>query len=77
MITGLTREQVKAVADHLDNVVGNNFHDSVVSALYEVGWADFGDSEGISDGDVYKIKMELALGYLQEYKEYYDKKHSE
>lgn len=77
MTTGLTREQVKAVADRLDNVVGNNFHHSVVSALHEVGWAGFDDSEGISDGDVYKIKMELALGYLQEYKDYYDKKHSE
>ena len=74
MIGELTREQIKAIADRLDGVVGNHFHDSVVSALYEVGWADFGDSEGISDEDVYKIKKELALGYLEEYQNFYNKK---
>ena len=74
MIGELTREQIKAIADRLDDVVGNHFHDSVVSALYEVGWADFGDSEGISDEDVYKIKKELALGYLEEYQNFYNKK---
>lgn len=75
LVNKLNKEQVSAIADRLDNVVGNHFHDSVVSALHEVGWADFGDGEGISDGDVYRVKMELALGYLQEYKDYYDNKH--
>ena len=73
----LTREQVSAIADRLDVVVGNEFHDAVCTALNEFGWGKFGDGEGISDMDVYKIKNELALGYLKEYKDYYDKKHGD
>lgn len=74
MTTQLTKEQVSAIADQLDSVVGNNFHDSVVAALHAVGWNGWGE-EGISDEDVYKVKVELALGYLKEYQDYYDKKH--
>ena len=70
----LTKEQVSAIADRLDNVVSNHFHDSVVSALHAVGWDGWGE-EGISDEDVYRVKIELALGYLKEYQDYYDKKH--
>ena len=73
----LTREQVSAIADRLDVVVGNEFHDAVCTALNEFGWGKFGDGEGISDMDVYKIKNELALGYLKEYQDYYDKKHGD
>tara|TARA_B110000003_G_scaffold148395_1_gene149478 strand:- start:148 stop:444 length:297 start_codon:yes stop_codon:yes gene_type:complete len=72
----LTNEQVSAIADRLDVVVGNEFHDAVCTALNDFGWGEFG-GEGISDMDVYKIKNELALGYLQEYKDYYDKKHND
>ena len=28
-----------------------------------------------SDEDVYRVKIELALGYLKEYQDFYDKKH--
>jgi len=38
----LTNEQVSAIADRLDNVVGNHFHDSVVTALHAVGWDGWG-----------------------------------
>lgn len=72
----LTNEQVSAIADRLDVVVGNEFHDAVCVALNEFGWGEFG-GEGISDMDVWKIKSELALRYLQEYKDYYDKKHND
>ena len=72
----LTNEQVTAIADRLDEVVGNEFHDAVCVALNEFGWGEFGD-EGISDMDVWKIKSELALGFLQEYKDYYDKKYED
>jgi hypothetical protein len=72
----LTREQVSAIADRLDEVVGNEFHDAVCVALNEFGWGEFG-GEGISDMDVYKIKNELALGYLKEYQDFYNKKHND
>ena len=72
----LTNEQVSAIADRLDVVVGNEFHDAVCTALNEFGWGDFG-GEGIRDMDVWKIKNELALGYLKEYQDYYDKKHKD
>lgn len=73
----LTNEQVTAIADRLDEVVGNEFHDAVCIALSEFGWGEFGDGEGIDDSDVYKIKSELAMGWLQEYKNYYDKKYED
>ena len=72
----LTREQVVAIADQLDEVVGNHFHDSVVAALHAVGWDGCGD-EGISDEEDYNVKVELALGYLKEYQDFYDKKHGD
>ncbi len=72
----LTNEQVTAIADRLNEVVGNEFHDAVCIALNEFGWGKFGGGEGIDDMDVYKIKNELALGYLNEYKEFYDNKHN-
>jgi hypothetical protein len=53
----LTKEQVIAIADRLDNVIGNHFHDSIIAEV---------DKE-IEDEDVYEIKKELALGYLEEY----------
>ena len=53
----LTKEQVIAIADRLDNVIGNHFHDSIIAEV----------DEEIEDADVYEIKKELALGYLEEY----------
>ncbi len=53
----LTREQVIAIADRLDNVIGNHFHDSIIAEV----------DEEIEDADVYEIKKELALGYLEAY----------
>jgi len=73
----LTREQVSAIADRLDVVVGNEFHDAVCTALNDFGWGKFGDGEGISDMDVYRVKNELASGYLKEYQDYYNKKHND
>ncbi len=71
----LTNEQVKAIADRLDEVVGNEFHDAVCEILNGTAWCNFTHlREGIADGDVYRIKNELALGYLNEYKQYYDNK---
>ena len=63
MITmdGLTKDEIKEIADRLDNCLGDNFHDLCVNA---VGYTE------ISDSDVYEIKKELALGYLEEWSKY-------
>ncbi len=52
----LTREQVIAIADRLDDVIGDHFYDSIIAEV----------DEEIEDADVYEIKKELALGYLEE-----------
>ena len=64
--TNLTQDEIKEIADRLDNCLGNNFHELCVDII--------GDKE-VEDNDVYKIKLELANGYLDEYKQYYDNKH--
>lgn len=53
----LTQEQIRLIADRLDAIVGNNFHDAILTET---------DLE-IEDSDVYEIKKELALSYLEEY----------
>jgi|TARA_B100000767_G_scaffold131876_1_gene125262 hypothetical protein len=71
----LTNDQVTAIADRLHEVVGNEFHNELCTALNQYGWGDIKSGDGISDMDVYKVKMELALGYLKEYQYYYNQKH--
>jgi|TARA_B110000914_G_C15509990_1_gene470288 hypothetical protein len=53
----LTKEEIVAIADRLDNVIGNNFHDAIIAEV---------DDE-VDDADVYEIKKVLALGYLEEW----------
>lgn len=54
----LTNEQIKEIADHLDEVIGNNFHDCVVNVV----------EHEIEDDEIYTIKRNLALSYLEEYR---------
>ena len=54
----LSKEQIEAIADRLDDVIGNHFHDAIIAEV---------DGE-IDDADVYEIKKVLAEGYLAEYK---------
>lgn len=54
----LNKDQIEAIADRLDVVVGNHFHDAIIAEV---------DSE-INDADIYEIKKVLAEGYLAEYK---------
>jgi len=44
MITmnGLTKDEIKEIADRLDNCLGDNFHDLCVNA---VGYTEISDSE--------------------------------
>jgi len=56
----LSKEQIEAIAERLDDVIGNHFHDAIIAEV---------DAE-IDDADVYEIKKVLAEGYLAEYAEY-------
>ena len=49
----LTKEEISAIADRLDEIIGDHFHDAIYSTL-----GAFRDQE-ISDEDVKKIKDEL------------------
>lgn len=60
----LTKEEIVAIANRLDDVIGNHFHDSIIAEV----------DEEIEDEDVYEIKKELALGYLEEWTKYQKQK---
>jgi hypothetical protein len=54
----LTKQEIEAIADHLDEILGNNFHDAICNTINE---REFGDSKymEVSDEDVRRIKDEL------------------
>jgi hypothetical protein len=54
----LTNEEISAVADRLDEVIGDHFHDAILSVLFERE-DDFSSDEEISDEDIQRIKDEL------------------
>jgi hypothetical protein len=54
----LTEEEIEAIADRLDEILGSNFHDAIYSTLQ--GFRSDEDMEGgVSDEDIRKIKNEL------------------
>ena len=54
----LTKEEIEAIADRLEEIIGDHFHDAIYSTLH--GWRSDEDLEGeVSDEDVRKIKEEL------------------
>ena len=56
----LTKEEITAIANHLDSVIGGHFHDAIYISLH--GWRSDEDLEGeVSDEDIRKIKDELKL----------------
>ncbi len=54
----LTKEEITAVADRLDAIIGDNFHDAICSIIGEREYIDLDDTE-VSDEDIKKIKEEL------------------
>jgi hypothetical protein len=54
----LTNEEIIAIADRLDGIIGDHFHDAVLSVLFERLGIRFYDEE-ISDEDIQRIKDEL------------------
>jgi hypothetical protein len=54
----LTKEEIAAIADRLEEIIGDHFHDAIYSTLH--GWRSDEDLEGeVSDEDIRKIKNEL------------------
>jgi hypothetical protein len=54
----LTKEEIAAIADRLEEIIGDHFHDAIYSTLH--GWRSDEDLEGeVSDEDIEKIKEEL------------------
>ena len=52
----LTWEETKEIANRLDEIIGNNFHD----AMYNVIWERNSDEEvEVSDEDIIAIKEQL------------------
>ena len=54
----LTNEEISAIADRLDDIMGDHFHDAILSVLFE-RLDDFSSDEEISDEDIQRIKDEL------------------
>ena len=53
----LTWEEVKSIANQLDEVISKNFHDAMWNVVSERD--DIGDDYEISDEDVLRIKEQL------------------
>jgi len=52
----LTWEEIKDIANRLDEIIGDNFHD----AMYNVIWERESDEEvAVSDEDILAIKEQL------------------
>jgi hypothetical protein len=54
----LTNEEISAIADRLDGIIGDHFHDAILSVLFERE-DNFSSDEEISDEDIQRIKDEL------------------
>ena len=53
----LTKEEIEAIADRLEEIIDNHFHDAIWDILYERGIISY--EPEVSDEDVQKIKEEL------------------
>ena len=53
----LTKEEIEAIADRLEEIIGDHFHDAIYNVYYlrEDAYTD----EDYSDEDIRKIKNEL------------------
>lgn len=54
----LTWEEIKDIANRLDEIIGNNFHDAI---CYTINEREFCDSKymEVSDEDIERIKEQL------------------
>ena len=54
----LTKEEIIAIADRLDDIIGAHFHDAILSVLFERE-DNFSSDDEVSDEDIQRIKDEL------------------
>ena len=54
----LTWEEIKDIANRLDEIIGDNFHDSICSIIGDREYIDPDDTE-VSDEDILEIKEQL------------------
>lgn len=54
----LTTEEIESIAEYLDDLIGNNFHDAIMNTISER--VDDAEDE-VSDEDIQKIKNKLKL----------------
>ena len=52
----LTNEEIKSIANRLDEIIGDNFHDAMWNTLSE---RDVDYNFEVSDEDILKIKQQL------------------
>jgi hypothetical protein len=57
----LTKEEVEAIADRLDEIIGDHFHHAIYSTLHAFrSYKELMEGE-VSDEDIKKIKDELKF----------------
>ena len=57
----LTKEEIEAIADRLDEIIGDHFHDAIYSTLHDLrSYEELMEGE-VSDEDIKKIKDELKF----------------
>jgi len=52
----LTWEEIKDIANHLDEIVGNNFHEAMYNTIFE---RESDEEVEVSDEDILQIKEQL------------------
>ena len=52
----LTNEEIKSIANRLDEIIGDNFHDAMFNTISE---RDVDYNFEVSDEDILKIKQQL------------------
>ncbi len=52
----LTKEEINEIANHLDEIVGNNFHDAMYNIILQ---RESNEEVEVSDEDILEIKEQL------------------
>lgn len=54
----LTWEEIKDIANRLDDIIGDNFHEAIYDSIFErEGWEEV----EVTDEDILRIKEQLKL----------------
>lgn len=55
----LTKEEIEAIADRLDEIIGDHFHDAIYSTLHALRSYEELMKGEVSDEDIQQIKEQL------------------